>query len=101
MENFKTRTRKLRMTVSFTQDALMIYESYTQAERQNVNNFLTNLNITRDSIKFDQEKTTHSIVFFDTLIYIDKNGQLLTTLHVKSTNSHNYFHQRSSQTKHL
>ena len=39
-----------------------------------------------DSIKFDQEKSTHSIIFLDTLVYCDKNKQLQITLNTKPMN---------------
>ena len=50
--------------------------------------------------KFDDEKSTYSITFLDTLIYIDKNRQL-QTLPSKPTNTHNYLHYRSSDPKHF
>ena len=54
----------------------------------------------RDSIKFDHENFTLLIAFLDALIYIAKNRQQKTTLHYKSTNTHNYLHKRS-YLKHL
>ena len=44
----------------------------------------------QDSIKYDQEKTAHTIEFLYTLVYIDKNKQLLATLHTKQYNYLNY-----------
>ena len=60
--NLKTSTWKLRMTSSFTQDIFIIYTS----REAKLNNFLTNLNMLHDSIKFDHKKFTHSFAFLDT-----------------------------------
>ena len=57
--------------------------------------FLTNLNTKHDSIKFDYEKSTHSVAFLDTLIYIDEKRQQ-KTLYTKPTDTHNYLHFKSS-----
>ena len=48
-----------------------------------LNNFLANLNMMHDSIKFYNEKSTHSIEFLDSLIYTDTNRQLQTVLYQK------------------
>ena len=77
-----------------------IFFIYTGGEAK-LNNFLTNLNMMHDSIKFDHEKSTQAIAFLDILVYIDKNRQLQTTLHTKPTNTHNYLHYMSSHPKHL
>ena len=45
-----------------------------------LNDFQTNINIMNDSINFDHEQSIHSIAFFDTLIYIDKNRQLANNI---------------------
>ena len=66
-----------------------------------LNNFLTNLNMIHDSIKLGHQNSSHSIAFLDTLIYIDKNRQLQTTLLNKHTNTHNDIHYRSSHPKYL
>ena len=59
------------------------------------------LNMMHNSIKFDCEKSAHSITVLDTRMHIDKNRRLQTTLHLKPTNIHNYFHYWSSHPNHL
>ena len=42
-----------------------------------------------------------SIAFLDTLVYIDDNGRLQTTLYTKPTDTQNYLHFKSAHLKHL
>ena len=71
-----------------------IFIIYTGGEAI-LNNFLTNFDMMHDSIKFDHEKSTHSIE------NLDKNIQLQTALHSKPGNTHNFLHHRTSRTKYL
>ena len=77
-----------------------IFLIYTGGERKLIE-FLTKLNTAHDSIKFDFEKSTKSIAFLDTLVYIDDKRQLQTTLYTKPTDTHNYLHFKSAHPKHL
>ena len=77
-----------------------IFLIYTGGETK-LMDFLTNLNTKHDSIKFDHDKSMQSIPFLDTLIYIDENRHLQTTLYTKPTDTHNYLHFKSSHPKHL
>ena len=77
-----------------------IFLIYTGGETK-LDEFLTNLNMKHESIKFDHEKSTKSVAFLDTLIYIDEKRQLQTTLYTKPTDTHNYLHFKSSHPKHL
>ena len=77
-----------------------IFLIYTGGETK-LDEFLTNLNTKHDSIKFDYEKSTQSVAFLDTLIYIDEKRQLQTTLYTKPTDTHNYLHFKSSHPRHL
>ena len=63
--------------------------------------FLQDLNTKHDSIKFDYETSTKSIAFLDTLIYVDENRHLQTTLYTTPTDTHNYLHSKSCHPKHL
>ena len=83
--------------VRYIDDILFIY---TGTETK-LDNFFCSLNLRHDSIKFDYIKSTTSIAFLDTLIYIDENRQLQTTLYVKPTDTHNYLHARSTHPTHL
>ena len=77
-----------------------IFLIYTGGERKLIE-FLTKLNTAHDSIKFEFEKSTKSIAFLDTLVYIDDKRQLQTTLYTKPTDTHNYLHFKSAHPKHL
>ena len=63
--------------------------------------FLTNVNSKHDPIIFDHKKSTESVAFLDTLIYIDGNRKLQTTLYAKPTDTHNYLNFKSSHPIHL
>ena len=77
-----------------------IFLIYTGGEKK-LDEFLTNINTKHDSIKFDYEKSTQSVAFLDTLIYIDEKRQLRTTLYTKPADTHNYLHFKSSHPRHL
>ena len=66
-----------------------IFLIYTEGETK-IGNFLTSLNMEDGCIKFDHEISTPFSALFDTLIYIDENKQLQTTLHTKPTARHYY-----------
>ena len=63
--------------------------------------FFRNINRVHDSIKFEYVKSSVSIAFLDTLIYIDDDRKLQTTLYNKPTDSHNYLHYNSAHPRHL
>ena len=77
-----------------------IFFIYTGGEEK-LHDFLTNLNTKHISIKFDHEKSQQRLSFLDTLIYIDDDGKLQTTLYTKPTDTHNYLHYKSAHPKHL
>ncbi len=77
-----------------------IFFVYTGSDDK-LTQFLMTLNTVHDSIMFDYEKSTTSVTFLDTRIYIDENRKLQTTLHTKITDTHNYLHFKSSHPKHL
>ena len=64
-------------------------------------NFIADLNTRHESIKFDFEISKTQISFLDTVVYIDKNRRIQTTLYKKPTDTSNYLHFRSSHPKHL
>ena len=77
-----------------------IFLTYTGGEAKLIE-FLTNLNTQHDSIKCDYGTSKKSIAFLDTLVYVDNNRQLQTTVYTKPTDSHNYLHFQSAHPKHL
>ena len=64
-----------------------------------LSNFLTNLGILHESIKFDHEKATHSIPFEVTLIYFNKKGKLQNP--PTHTHTHTHHHDRAFHSEHL
>ena len=57
--------------------------------------FLENLNSKHKTIKFEHNISHSKTVFFDTLIYKDKNNTLQATLYRKSTYQQSYLHAHS------
>ena len=81
----------------FIDDIFMIYTGGLDK----LNAFLTLLNSLHPSIKFDYSLSQRSIAFLDTCIYINDDRIIHTTLHSKTTDSHNYLHYTSSHPRHL
>ena len=81
----------------YIDDILFIY---TGGETK-LHNFFCHINSCDESIKFDYETSQHSISFLDTVIYIDNNRNLQTTLYTKPTDSHNFLHASSAHPRHL
>ena len=81
----------------YIDDIFLIYTG----ENAKLTQFLIELNTKHDSIKFDYETSTKSVAFLDTLVYIDQNRHLQTTLYTKPTDTHNYLHSKSSHHSHL
>ena len=77
-----------------------IFFIYTGGQAK-LDTFITHLNTLHNSIKFDLCSSTHSIAFLDTLVYIDNNRKLQTTLYTKPTDTHSYLHFRSAHPWHL
>ena len=62
---------------------------------------IADLNTRHESITFDSKVSKTQISFLHTVVYIDKNRRIQTTLYKKSTDTSNYVHFRSSHPKHL
>ena len=77
-----------------------IFFIYTGSQAK-LDTFITHLNTLHNSIKFDLCSSTHSIAFLDTLVYIDNNRKLQTTLYTKPTDTHSYLHFHSAHPRHL
>ena len=58
--------------------------------------FMNEINKKHQSVKFDFKFSKESIEFLDTLVYIDSNSRLQTTLYKKSTDCQNYLHAKSA-----
>ena len=58
--------------------------------------FMNEINQKHQSIKFDFKFSKENIEFLDTLVYIDSNKRLQTTLYKKPTDCQNYLHGKSA-----
>ena len=66
-----------------------------------INNFITEVNTRKKSIKFGHDISKTQIAFLDTIIYNDKNRRIQTTLHKRSTDTSSHLYFQSSHPKHL
>ena len=67
--------------------------------REELDRFITHLNESHDSIKFTHEISNKGVAFLDTEVKIIGN-ELVTDLHNKSTDAHNYLHYHSAHPLH-
>ena len=63
--------------------------------------FLENLTSKHKTIKFEHNISHSKILFLDTLIFIDKNNTLQTTLYRKPIDQQSYLHAHSDHPKSL
>ena len=81
----------------YIEDIFMIWTG----TKQELLIFLENLNSKHKTIKFEHNISHSRISFLDTLIYIDKNNTLQTTLYRKPTEQQSYLHAHSYHPKSL
>ena len=67
---------------------------WTKSEKALIE-FLNELNTKHTSIKFEFKYSRQQIEFLDTLVYIDNDNKLQTTLYKKPTDCQNYLHSKS------
>ena len=77
-----------------------IFLIYTGGDTK-LKQLLKDLNTKHDLMKFDYETSTKSIEFLDTLIYVDEERHLQSTLYTKPTDTHNYLHSKLSHPRHF
>ncbi|XP_064621108.1 uncharacterized protein LOC135483965 [Lineus longissimus] len=58
--------------------------------REEVDNFVTNLNSQHPTIKFTADISDSSVTFLDTRVHVTSTGQIYTDLYTKPTDAHNY-----------
>ena len=63
--------------------------------REQLNEFIKQINTLHPTIKFEANYSFNSINFLDTHIYKNKDGKLCITLHVKPTDRQSYLHHKS------
>ena len=88
---------KTLLYLRFIDDIFMIW---TKSEKDLIE-FLNELNTKHTSIKFEFKYSRQQIEFLDTLVYIDNNNKLQTTLYKKPTDRQNYLHSKSEHLTHL
>ena len=71
-----------------------IFMVWTKSEKQ-LKNFMSELNRKHPSIKFDFKFDSKQIDFLDTLVYIDQQNKLQTTLFRKSSDHQNFLNAKS------
>ena len=64
-------------------------------------NFINYLNSVASSIKFTHEISTHSVNFLDTTVLKDNQGNIITDVYQKPTDTHPYLHRTSAHRPHL
>ena len=69
---------------------------WPKSEKQ-LNNFMSEHNQKHPSIKFDYKFDCKQIEFLDTLVYIDQQSKLQTTLFRKSIDRQNFLNAKSEQ----
>ena len=71
-----------------------IFMIWTKSEKQ-LQDFMSELNQKHPSIKFDYKFDCKQIEFLDTLVYIDQQNKLQTTLFRKSSDRQNFLNAKS------
>ena len=71
-----------------------IFMVWTKSEKQ-LKDFMSELNQKHPSIKFDYKFDCKQIEFLDTLVYIDQQNKLQTTLFRKSSDRQNFLNAKS------
>ena len=88
---YPLRDAKTLLYLRFIDEIFMIW---TKSEKDLIE-FLNELNTKHTSIKFEFKYSRQQIEFLDTLLYIDNNNKLQTTLYKKPTDRQNYLHSKS------
>ena len=73
----------------------VIFMVWIKSESE-VRKFMKEINQKHQSIKFDFKFSKGNVEFLDTLVYIDSNNRLQTTLYKKPTDCQNYLHAISA-----
>ena len=78
----------------------MISSLFGQILRKKLNKFLKDLNEFHPNLKFTYEKSKEKINFLDLVIKLT-DGKIITDLHCKPTDSHQYLHYDSCHAEHI
>ena len=77
-----------------------IFMVWTHGEDK-LNEFITHINSSHNTIKFTHEFSESSISFLDVTVLLDNNNQISTDLYVKSTDTHQYLLHTSCHPNHV
>ena len=77
-----------------------IFMVWTHGEEK-LNEFITHINSSHNTIKFTHEFSESSISFLDVTVLLDNNNQISTDLYVKSTDTHQYLFHTSCHPSHV
>ena len=77
-----------------------IFMVWTHAEEK-LDEFITHINSSHNTIKFTHEFSDSSISFLDVTVLLNKNNQISTDLYVKSTDTHQYLLHTSCHPNHV
>ena len=69
--------------------------------KEKLNEFITHINSSHNTIKFTQEFSEPSISFLDVTVLLDNNNQISTDLYVKSTDTQQYLLHTSCHPNHV
>ena len=83
--------------VRFIDDIFLIWKS----DQDSLINFINYLNSVASSIKFTYEISAHSVNFLDTTVLKDNQGNIITDVYQKPTDTHPYLHWTSAHPPHL
>ena len=77
-----------------------IFMVWTHGEEK-LNEFITHINSSHNTIKFTHQFSESSISFLDVTVLLDNNNQISTDLYVKSTDTHQYLLHTSCHPNHV
>ena len=95
-EIMKNSPKKPTLWLRYIDDIFFIWNHGENALKE----WVKNLNAKHGTIKFTLEHSRKQINFLDTLVKIDENNTLYTTLYTKPTDSHSYLRYDSAHPPH-
>ncbi len=96
-EHILPKSDKILFYRRFLDDIIAVWGG-TETE---LDEFTEMMNSCHDDIKFTCEHSPSEIPFLDTLIHLDDDGTIWTSLYSKPTDSHNYLHYDSAHPTHM
>ena len=82
---------KALLYLRYIDDIFLIWKG----TKEELVNFITEINTVHESIKFDVNYSTSNVNFLDTTVTINPDHSIKTSLYQKPTDRHNFLHQKS------